>query len=128
MKRFKPQTGATGPADSETMKNKSKRVYIAGPMTGLPNLNRVAFFREAEKLRAAGHVVLNPADLPEGLTEAQYMDITLAMVRACCTVLRLPGWSNSAGAVAEISYAKKLGLDLLDVLPSWSKPARRGAT
>ena len=36
-------------------------VYIAGPMTGLPDLNYPAFNAAEEALTAAGHAVLNPA-------------------------------------------------------------------
>ena len=51
------------------------RVYIAGPMTGYKNFNREAFHKAEEKLKQKGCTVLNPAVLPGGLTQAQYMDI-----------------------------------------------------
>lgn len=44
------------------------KVYIAGPMTGLPEFNRPAFFAVADRLVSAGDVPLNPAILPNGLT------------------------------------------------------------
>ena len=48
------------------------KVYIAGKITG--DRRYRAKFREAAKaLEAAGHVVLNPATLPDGLTDADYM-------------------------------------------------------
>lgn len=40
-----------------------KRVYLSGPMTGLPELNFPAFRVEAARLRALGFEVVNPADL-----------------------------------------------------------------
>ena len=40
------------------------RVYIAGPMTGLPDFNYPAFNAAAAKLRALGLEVLNPAENP----------------------------------------------------------------
>lgn len=42
-------------------------IYISGKMTGLEDLGRAAFERVERELRAAGHIVLNPAALPEGL-------------------------------------------------------------
>ncbi|WP_270377017.1 DUF4406 domain-containing protein, partial [Escherichia coli] len=47
-------------------------IYIAGPMTGYKDHNRTAFFTEAMRLAADGHVVLNPATLPDGLSQQQY--------------------------------------------------------
>ena len=39
------------------------RVYISGPMTGLPNNNRAAFDAAARRLSVVGHFVINPHDL-----------------------------------------------------------------
>lgn len=91
------------------------RHYIAGPMTGLPDLNRSAFFAMAQHIEDIGGVVLNPAALPQGLTEPQYMDICLAMIRASDAIVLLPGWEASAGALAEYHYACKLGLTIRKV-------------
>lgn len=79
-------------------------------MTGHPKLNRPAFRAAAAQLRDnLGRVVLNPATLPEGLTQAEYMDICLAMIRSADTVYLLCGWERSEGALAEYHYAKKIG-------------------
>lgn len=57
------------------------KVYIAGKITG--DRRYRAKFREAAKaLEEAGHVVLNPATLPDGLADADYMRICMAMVDA----------------------------------------------
>lgn len=77
-------------------------------MTGIPGYNRDAFNKEAAKLEAAGHVVLNPATLPIGLTKPQYMDICFAMLRACDGIHMLHGWGKSDGALAELAYAESL--------------------
>lgn len=87
-----------------------KRIYIAGPMSGLPDENRPEFHAYAQLMREYGYVVLNPATLPAGLTQDQYMDICTAMVRAADEVHLLPGWENSAGAKVEYHYALKRGL------------------
>ena len=89
------------------------KTYIAGPMTGIMKLNRPAFRDAATQLRKSlGRVVLNPATLPEGLTQAEYMDICLAMIRSADTVFLLQGWEQSEGAVAKYHYAKKIGKQL----------------
>ena len=57
------------------------KIYIAGKIAG--DRRYRAKFREAAKaLEAAGHVVLNPATLPDGLTDGDYMRICMAMVDA----------------------------------------------
>ena len=55
------------------------KIYIAGPMSGLPGFNRPAFHRAAAHIVRRGNVALNPAILPDGLEQAEYMDICLAM-------------------------------------------------
>lgn len=53
------------------------KIYIAGKIAG--DRRYRAKFREAAKaLEAAGHVVLNPATLPDGLADGDYMRIALA--------------------------------------------------
>lgn len=93
--------------------NTSQKIYIAGPMTGIPNYNRDAFNNAAKEWGAMGYVVLNPAILPEGLTQADYMDITIAMVRCCDVVFMLKAWRKSEGAVAEHALAVKLGKQII---------------
>jgi hypothetical protein len=90
-----------------------RRVYISGPMTGLPDYNHAAFCAAAEALRDEGHVVVNPAMLPNGLTQFAYMDIALAMLRACDTIKLLSGYQDSPGALAELALAKKLKMEVM---------------
>lgn len=102
------------------------KIYIAGPMTGHENFNRDAFNKMAARLADRGHVVLNPATLPTGLSQGEYMDICLAMVRAADGVFLLPGWKASSGAIAEYHYAYKLELKTyteVDALPDPAKPS-----
>lgn len=84
--------------------------YIAGPMTGLPNFNRESFHAMADHIKAKGMTALNPATLPDGLTQAQYMDICLAMLRCATHIVMLEGWKNSEGAKIERALAIKSGL------------------
>ncbi len=88
------------------------RIYIAGPMTGYENFNRNAFNEKSEQLKSSTFIPLNPATLPDGLTQGQYMDICFAMIRAADAIYLLSGWKKSDGALAEYAYAKKLGLGI----------------
>jgi len=94
-------------------------VYIAGPISDVENGNREAFFRAEQLLKQLGHIVLNPHCLPVGLTEFQYMDICLAMLRSADAIYLLDNWQNSSGAIVEFELAKKLGLPEItgDTLP-----------
>ncbi|WP_446896651.1 DUF4406 domain-containing protein [Citrobacter freundii] len=91
----------------------SRKIYIAGPMTGCKDFNRPAFKAFALKLSLDGNVVLNPAVLPDGLEQREYMDICCAMIRCSDAVFMLRGWENSAVAVAEHALAKKIGLEII---------------
>lgn len=98
-----------------------RKIYIAGPMTGLPDFNRPAFNAYAAKLEAEGHIVLNPATLPLGLEHWQYMLLCQPMVAVADEVHLLPGWANSTGALTEHEWATSLGkviryTGLLDML------------
>lgn len=86
-------------------------VYIAGPITGVANY-REAFDQAQADLEAEGHIVLNPATLPEGMTPAQYMRICMAMIDDANVVFFLPGWENSRGAKLEKAYAEYTGKDI----------------
>lgn len=88
-------------------------VYIAGPMSGYEQFNRPAFHTAAKELSERGHTVLNPATLPDGLTQPQYMDICLAMLRCADAIYLLNDWEYSVGARAENAVAEKLELEIL---------------
>lgn len=49
------------------------KIYIAGKITGNPHY-KTQFAGTAAMLRAVGYTVLNPAELPEGMTMAEYLD------------------------------------------------------
>lgn len=93
-------------------------VYLAGPMTGLPDFNRPAFHAAAAALRAQGYVVINPAevDLGPDATWSDYMRIHLAEIaRRVTQVFVLPGWEGSRGAQLEVHVARSLGLPVVPV-------------
>ena len=92
-----------------------KRIYIAGPMTGFPDFNRVSFFEAERYLKLNGAVILNPATHPDGLTYHQYMDIDSAMIRSVEAIAFLPGYRDSKGAMAEYHWSKALGHEHLEI-------------
>ncbi len=86
------------------------KIYIAGKITG--DRKYRAKFRDAAKdMEALGHVVLNPAILPAGLEELDYMRITLAMLEAADLAVFLPDYQESAGAMIEWEWCKRTGKD-----------------
>lgn len=93
----------------------NKVCYISGPMTGHVAFNKESFDNAETIAQLAGYVVLNPAKLPLGLSYAQYIDIDMAMVRACDVIVTLPGVLNSKGAQAEIAYAVCLGKKIVNI-------------
>lgn len=88
-----------------------KRIYLSGPMTGLPEYNFPAFFAEAERLRGLGFDVVNPAEInPDGGTWEECMRRDVALLVTCDHVATLPGWDKSQGAQLEVYIADRLGI------------------
>lgn len=87
-----------------------KRIYIAGPMTGLPELNFPAFHAAAAQYRSQGFEVINPAEInadpSAGWVACMRADI--AQLVTCDEILLLPGWEDSRGATLERHIAQKL--------------------
>lgn len=100
-------------------------LYVAGPMSGLPDYNYPAFHAAAERLRAAGYVVENPAENPPCADWTGYMRLSLVQISRADGIAVLDGWQMSRGASLEVHIAHAL---LLPVLPveSWLH-ARGGA-
>ena len=115
----------------------SKRIYLAGPMRGIPEFNFPAFFAAAQELRARQHIVFSPAekdterhgeDISKGnptgsealakekhgfnLREAPACDLEYVCLYAEAIAL-LPGWEKSKGATAEKAVAEALGLEII---------------
>lgn len=104
---------------------KTRKIYIAGPMTGLPGFNYAAFDKAAAKLRAEGiWEVVSPAEIGNryGDPEAINADPKLlaAVVAAethalaeCEAIYLLPCWNKSAGARRELAQAIENGAEIV---------------
>lgn len=96
------------------------KIYVAGPMTGLPRFNFPAFDAAAADLRAQGHEVVSPAELDDPATRSLALasvngDVNLMrhswgdflsrdikiVVDECEAIAFLPGWEMSRGARLE---------------------------
>lgn len=92
------------------------KLYVAGPMTNYPNLNRSAFTHATTALANAEYEVYNPAPFEqEGWTQAQYVRWALREMLACDGVATLHGWQESWGASIEVRTAQSV---LMPVLPT----------
>lgn len=88
------------------------KVYLAGPMTGLPELNFPAFHAAAANLRAAGFEVVSPAEInPDpGMKWEDAMRKDIPELVKCHAIALLPGWEASRGARLEKTIADALGM------------------
>lgn len=89
----------------ETTTKRPPVVYLAGPITNVPKYWEAFDFAD-DVMHALGCVVLNPARLPEGLTNSEYMRICLQMVDTADVVLFLKGWDESDGAWLEHEFCR----------------------
>jgi hypothetical protein len=111
------------------------RLYVAGPMTGLPRYNFPAFDTMAGLLRAQGHVVVSPAELDDpadraaalaspdgrmhngahmGKTWGDFLarDVKLIADGGIEGIVVLPGWHRSRGARLETFVGFLCGLTI----------------
>lgn len=112
------------------------KVYLAGPMRGIPEFNFPAFFAAEHFLKEQGHEVFNPARRDEeehgtgfadGNTKGDealaaqkgfslrsaLADDTNWIARYAEAIYLLPGWQNSFGAKAEKALGDALHLQII---------------
>ncbi|MHB1973804.1 MAG: deoxynucleotide monophosphate kinase family protein [Acidimicrobiales bacterium] len=109
------------------------RIYVAGPMRGLPDYNFSAFDAARDFLAGLGHDVVSPADIDRlagfvverggrvALTPSFSIEGALrrdfAAICSCDAVAFLPGWEASSGSLAERRIALDVGCQLWRVDP-----------
>jgi hypothetical protein len=98
------------------------RIYVAGPMTGLPDNNRKAFAFAWNRLMDAGFDAVSPHFLESAIeveTRAKIgiaavyrhvLPVDLFALSGVDGVLALPGWEESRGAKFEKHFA-----DLIEI-------------
>jgi len=108
------------------------RLYICGPMRGIPFYNAPAFDAAAARLRADGDEPVSPVDidrsdglvfedyplgteaLPSGFDLPSLIRRDLDAIDTCDGLVRLPGWERSTGTAVETAYAAFIGLPVFE--------------
>jgi nucleoside 2-deoxyribosyltransferase len=113
----------------------SMKIYLAGPMRGIPEFNFPKFHRLAAELRSKGFTVFNPAerdierhngvDVSKGNTTGDesiaakehnfslrdaLRDDLVFITQEADAIYMMDGWRTSKGAIAEHATAHALGL------------------
>lgn len=102
------------------------RIYLAGPMRGLPNFNLEAFDQAEKRWTEAGWEVFSPAalirvmpyDIVTTYTEKQRRIHVIQQDLGCIyhsdAIALLPGWEASVGVTVELALAQFLELAVYD--------------
>ncbi len=112
-----------------TPAQRQKRVYIAGPMSDMPDYNFPAFNEAARRLTEAGYDVENPADhgLVENASRFDYLRYDIIRLASCSKMLLLPGWKKSEGTAFELSIAAGLNIEIFENLEVFLSPQKSSA-
>ncbi|WHM52908.1 hypothetical protein [Sulfitobacter phage vB_SupP_AX] len=107
-----------------------RKIYIAGPMSGIPDHNKPAFIKGEEDMislfQGEKFSIFNPINHEASLMvqtgqvrdtqEAYRMCMAIDCEYLCkeaTDIYMLKGWENSKGAMAEWTLAKCLGLNII---------------
>jgi len=97
-------------------------IYLSGPISlGGKAIDEeirrfsAVFAEHAARLRAAGHNVLNPCEVPPEPSWEAYMRHGMRAVAAADLVAVLPRWEESRGARLEVFVARELRIPVLYV-------------
>ena len=108
------------------------KIYIAGPMRGLPDFNYPTFNQYAQAHRNVGWDVANPVEIGADYGTPEQIDADPALLAAvmaaelhaletCDAIYLLNGWQDSEGAQKElataISYRLKIYLAPVVYIP-----------
>lgn len=91
------------------------KLYLAGKMTGMPDLNFPAFHAEAARLRALGFEVVNPAEINPDPSAGWHacMRRDIPHLVTCDGIALMDGWEASRGARIERGLAEDLDMFVL---------------
>lgn len=109
------------------------KIYLGGPMRGIPLYNFPAFDAAAAKMRENGDVVISPADLDREAgfdplvndkewtkwTKEEIAEVILRDVVAlatCDRLVLLPGWEHSHGVAMEMAVARMLSIPVFKLV------------
>lgn len=109
--------------------NKTRKIYICGPITGYPDGNKAEFNEASERINAAiGFTAVNPHTICAGIVEGKsdeelkskqlWKECMVADIKVlvdCDLLVTLPGCKTSKGAQVEIELAKGLGIPVYDL-------------
>ena len=86
------------------------KIYLAGPMSGLPDFNYPEFERVARKLRADGLDILSSHECVNDTSTPweTCMKIDMKQMLDCDAIAVLSGWEWSRGATVEMLVATLL--------------------
>jgi len=122
-------------------------VYLAGPMSGIPQFNYPLFQKVAETLRERGQTVINPAEMDDpavrevsmvsedgnfgedgkvaGHTWGDFLSRDVKIVADLADeVCLLPDWETSRGARTEAFIALNVGKPVFEWSEVWNCPMR----
>lgn len=90
------------------------KLFVSGPMSGLPGYNLSAFADASRELERAGYVAVNPGrrGVLDGCEWHDYMRHAIRDLLECDGVAQLHGWGESRGARMEASIAADLGMSV----------------
>jgi Domain of unknown function (DUF4406) len=88
-----------------------KKLYLSGPMTGIPNKNFPEFIRATKALRKAGYIVTSPHELETKDIQCTWENCMRRDIKAemtCEAIATLKGWKKSKGANVEVYIGEAL--------------------
>lgn len=97
------------------------RVYISGPVTGMPEDNHLMFSEAKTLLMQAGYDPVNPLEHwpnAPGATWQECLRADMKLLMDCDGVALLPGHLDSRGSKLEALVAMELGLEV-KLLEDW---------
>lgn len=93
------------------------KIYLSGPMTGIPEFNHPAFNATTSALREKGFDVINPAEVNPDLSMSWENCIRkdIKALLDCDAIALMPGWESSRGVHLELHIAHRVGIEILFV-------------